>query len=82
MKNRVIQFVLRQLLITVLGSRTRATHAVALAEASYDEGDKPFNRRGRVYRFIKEGVDVKTPKYLLDLSTEIAQTLDELERRK
>lgn len=82
MKKKLFAFLLRQLLVFVFGDRTRASHAVALAEASYEEGDKAFSRRGRVYRFIKEGAPTEMPKYLLDLGTELAQTIDELDRSK
>lgn len=82
MKVVILKFVLRQILAYVLGDRSKVEHAVALAEASYQEGDKAFTRRGRIYRSVKEWAPSTTPRYLVDLGTEVAATLDELSRSK
>lgn len=82
MKQAVLKFLLRQTLSLVLANRRTATLAVGRAEASYQGGDKPFVRRGNVYRFIKENAPAGTPKYLLDVGTEAAQALDEMSRSK
>ncbi|MNF21475.1 hypothetical protein D3C81_316610 [compost metagenome] len=81
MKQVLLKFFLRQVLSFVLADRGKVKLAVGLAEASYDEGDKPFTRRGRVYRFLKEQAPAGTEKYLLDAGTEAAQALDALSRK-
>lgn len=81
MKQAILKFLIRQTLTLVLAERRKGTQAIALAEASFQGGDKPFTRRGRVYRFVKEQAPEGTPKFLLDLGTEAAQALDELSRK-
>lgn len=82
MKQAILKFLLRQTLSLVLADRGNGSLAIARAEASFESGDKPFTRRGHVYRFIKEKAPAGTPKYLLDVGTEAAQALDELSRSK
>jgi hypothetical protein len=81
MKQAILKFLLRQALTLVMTERRKGTLAIGLAEASRQEGDKPFTRRGRVYRFVKEHAPTDTPKFLLDLGTEAAQALDEMSRK-
>lgn len=81
MKQAILKFLIRQTLTLVLAERRKGTQAIGLAEASFQQGDKPFTRRGRVYRFVKEQAPTGTPKFLLDLGTEAAQALDEMSRK-
>ena len=81
MKQILLKFFLRQVLAFVLADRGKVKLVVGLAEASRDEGDKPFARRGRVYRFLKEQAPAGTDKHLLDVGTEAAQALDALSRK-
>lgn len=82
MKQTLLKFFLRQTLTLVLADRGTGTLAIGRAEASFQAGDKPFVRRGHVYRFVKEHAPAGTPKCLLDVGTEAAQALDELSRSK
>lgn len=82
MKQCIINFVLRQILQHILADRANARYVVGLAEASRDDGDSAFVRRGKVYRTIKEWAPQGTPLYLVNLATEMAQTLDEVSTKK
>lgn len=81
MKKLFIKFILRLVLRYVLGNFTKVNHAIALAEASRQGGDKPFTRRGKVYRSIKDWSPTDTPVFMLNLGAEVAQTIDELNRK-
>lgn len=82
MKQALLKFFLRQTLSLVLADRRASALAIGRAEASFLAGDKPFTRRGHVYRFVKEHAPTGTPKCLVDVGTEAAQALDELSRSK
>ncbi len=82
MKKILLKMALHFCLTYVLGSREKGKLVTALAEASREAGDTPFVRRGRVYRDVKELAGKETPLYLVNLGTEAAQVLDELEAGK
>lgn len=66
-------------LMWILESKNVIETSIETARYSRELGDNMFSRKGAVYRHIKLSVPENTPIYKLNLATELAITLDELD---